>query len=187
VLNLDDHGLDIVGHINSGLPSFGLPDVTGDAFIDLVGGAIGVMLVGFAEGLGAAKTYAARGGYDIDANKELLGLGVANVGSGLASGMVVNGSLSKTAVNGSAGAKSQLSPLTAAVLTLVTLLFLTGIFEKLPEETLAAIVVRRRRRARGRRVAAPAVAGAARTPGPRLPSDQPGRTSSAPSPRWSAC
>ena len=99
------------------------------------------MLVGFAEGLGAAKTYAAKEGYDIDANKELLGLGVANVGAGLGSGMVVNGSLSKTAVNGSAGAKSQLSPLTAAVLTLVTLLFLTGIFEKLPEATLAAIVV----------------------------------------------
>ena len=99
------------------------------------------MLVGFAEGLGAAKTYAAKEGYDIDANRELLGLGVANLGAGLASGMVVNGSLSKTAVNGSAGAKSQLSPLTAAVLTLVTLLFLTGLFEKLPEATLAAIVV----------------------------------------------
>ena len=57
------------------------------------------------------------------------------------SGMVVNGSLSKTAVNGSAGARSQLSGLTAAALTLVTLLFLTGLFEQLPEATLAAIVI----------------------------------------------
>ena len=63
------------------------------------------MLVGFAEGLGAAKTYAARAGYDIDSNRELLGLGVSNLGAGLASGMVVNGSLSKTAVNGGAGAR----------------------------------------------------------------------------------
>ena len=55
--------------------------------------------------------------------------------------MVVNGSLSKTAVNGGAGARSQVSGLTAAVLTLVTLLFLTGLFEKLPEATLAAIVI----------------------------------------------
>ena len=141
VLDLEDDGLAIVGHIDSGLPSLGLPDVSGDAFIDLLGASVAVMLVGFAEGLGAAKTYAAKEGYDIDANKELLGLGVANIGSGLGSGMVVNGSLSKTAVNGSAGAKSQLSPLTAAVLTLVTLLFLTGIFEKLPEATLAAIVI----------------------------------------------
>ena len=54
--------------------------------------------------------------------------------------MVVNGSLSKTAVNGAAGARSQVSGITAAVLALVTLLFLTGLFEKLPDATLAAIV-----------------------------------------------
>src|SRR5207237_3220481 len=60
---------------------------------------------------------------------------------GLSSGMVVNGSLSKTAVNGSAGAHSQLSGLVVAALTVVTLLFLTGLFEDLPEATLAAIVI----------------------------------------------
>jgi MFS superfamily sulfate permease-like transporter len=70
---------------------------------------LGVLLIGFAEGLGAAKTYAAKAGYDIDTNRELLGLGAANLGAGLTSGMVVNGSLSKTAVNGGAGAKSQVS------------------------------------------------------------------------------
>ena len=99
------------------------------------------MLVGFAEGLGAAKTYAAREHYEIDPNRELLGLGAANLGSGLCSGMVVNGSLSKTAVNGSAGARSQMSGIVVAVLTVVTLLFLTGLFEDLPEATLAAVVI----------------------------------------------
>ena len=141
LLGLDDDGLDIVGTIQSGLPDLGLPDVSGNDFLTLLAAAVGVMLVGFAEGLGAAKTYAAREGYDVDANRELVGLGVANLGAGLASGMVVNGSLSKTAVNGGAGAKSQISGLTAAVLTVVTLLFLTGLFEKLPEATLAAVVV----------------------------------------------
>ena len=68
--------------------------------------------------------------------------------------MVVNGSLSKTAVNGSAGAKSQLSGLVVAVLTIVTLLFLTGLFEELPEATLAAVVIAARRRARRHRGAA---------------------------------
>ena len=140
LLHLDDHGLAIVGHIDAGLPEVGLPDVSGH-FADLLGGAVGVMLVGFAEGLGAAKTYAAKDGYDIEPNRELLGLGAANLGSGLASGMVVNGSLSKTAVNGSAGARSQVSGLTVAALALLTLLFLTGLFEKLPEATLAAIVI----------------------------------------------
>jgi anti-anti-sigma factor len=55
--------------------------------------------------------------------------------------MVVNGSLSKTAVNGSAGARSQVSGLVVAALTVVTLLFLTGLFESLPEATLAAVVI----------------------------------------------
>ncbi len=100
-----------------------------------------IMLVGFAEGLGAAKTYAARAHYEVDANRELIGLGAANIGSGLMSGMVVNGSLSKTAVNGSAGARSQVSGLVVAVLTVVTLLFLTPLFEDLPEATLAAVVI----------------------------------------------
>lgn len=141
LLGLDDRGLEIVGHIDAGLPELGLPDVSGPQFLDLLGAAAGVMLVGFAEGLGAAKTYAARDGYDIDPDRELLGLGTANLGAGLTAGMVVNGSLSKTAVNGSAGARSQLSTATAAVLTVLTLLFLTGLFERLPQATLAAIVV----------------------------------------------
>jgi MFS superfamily sulfate permease-like transporter len=55
--------------------------------------------------------------------------------------MVVNGSLSKTAVNGGAGARTQLSGLVVAVLTVVTLLVLTGLFEQLPEATLAAVVI----------------------------------------------
>lgn len=141
LLGLDGHGLAIVGHIDAGLPEIGVPDVSGSEFRDLVAAAVGVMLVGFAEGLGAAKTYAAKSGYDIDPNRELLGLGVSNLGAGMASGMVVNGSLSKTAVNGSAGAKSQVSAVTAALLTLLTLLFLTRLFADLPEATLAAIVI----------------------------------------------
>ena len=141
LLDLDEHGVAIVGSIESGLPSLGLPDVGGGDYLTLFGVSVGVLLVGYAEGLGAAKTYAAKAGYDIDPNRELVGLGAANLGAGLASGMVVNGSLSKTAVNGGAGAKSQLSSMTVAALTVITLLFLTGLFEQLPEATLAAVVI----------------------------------------------
>jgi SulP family sulfate permease len=142
LFDLQARGVDIVGEIDSGLPSFGLPDVGGlQNYLDLTGPAVGVLLIGFAEGLGAAKTYAARAGYQVLPNRELVGLGVANLGSGLCSGMVVNGSLSKTAVNGAAGARSQLSGLVVAVLTLLTLLFLTGLFEQLPEATLSAVVI----------------------------------------------
>ena len=139
--DLDDRGVAIVGEIKSGLPSLGLPDLGLSEAGQLIPGAVGIMLVGFAEGLGAAKTYAEQRHYDIDANRELLGLGGANVAAGLAGGMVVNGSLSKTAVNGAAGAHTQLSGLVVAAMTVITLLFLTGLFEQLPEATLAAVVI----------------------------------------------
>jgi sulfate permease, SulP family len=80
----------IVGEIESGLPSLGLPDATLDHYLGIAPAALGLMLVGFAEGLGAGKTYAARHHYEIDANRELIGLGAANLGSGISGGMVVN-------------------------------------------------------------------------------------------------
>ncbi|GAA3947391.1 SulP family inorganic anion transporter [Gordonia caeni] len=142
VLGLDEHGVKIVGHIDPGLPDLGLPAGVGFSdYLSLVVPAAGVVIIGFAEGLGAAKTYAAKEGYPIDSNRELIGLGSANLGAGLCSGMVVNGSLSKTAVNGGAGARTQVSGLVVAALTVLTLLFLTGLFESLPEATLAAVVI----------------------------------------------
>lgn len=141
LLGLEDKGVAIVGTIEAGLPSVGFPDLGWSDYTGLVASAVGILLVGFAEGLGAAKTYATRDHYTVDPNRELIGLGAANFGSGLASGMVVNGSLSKTAVNGAAGARTQASGLLVAVLTVVTLLFLTGLFENLPEATLAAVVI----------------------------------------------
>ena len=136
-------GLDVptVGSIGSGLPSFGLPDVGLGDVGRLAAGGIGVMLVAFAEGLAAAKAFATRDDQRIDANRELVALGGANLASGLCSGMVVSGSLSKTAVNASAGARTQLSTLLAAGLAVLALLFLTGLFEDLPQATLAAIVI----------------------------------------------
>jgi high affinity sulfate transporter 1 len=136
-------GLDVptVGSIPSGLPSLGLPDIGfGDAGA-LAAGGIGVMLVAFAEGLGAAKAFAGGTDQRVDANRELIALGGANLAAGMSSGMVVSGSLSKTAVNASAGARSQVSTMLAAGLTVVVLLFFTGLFEDLPEATLGAVVI----------------------------------------------
>ena len=136
-------GLDVrtVGSIASGLPTLGLPDVGLGDSARLAGGAVGVMLIAFTEGLGAAKTFAADRDPRIDANRELIALGGANLAAGLSSGMVVSGSLSKTAVNASAGARTQVSGLLAAALTVVVLLFLTAPFADLPEATLAAVVI----------------------------------------------
>jgi sulfate permease, SulP family len=125
----------------SGLPSLGLPDIALADFGRLAGGGIGVMLIAFAEGLGAAKAYAGRDDRRVDASRELVALGGANLAAGVSGGMVVSGSLSKTAVNASAGARTQASGLLAAGLTVVALLFLTGLFEDLPAATLAAVVI----------------------------------------------
>lgn len=141
VFALDERGVAIVGEVQAGLPTAGVPDVAVADIPLMLSGAAGVMLVGFAEGLGAAKTYARKHGYRIDPNRELVGLGAANLGAGFFSGMVVNGSLSKTAVNGGAGARSQLSGYVVALLTVFTLLFLTGLFEQLPDAVLAAVVI----------------------------------------------
>ncbi len=142
VFDLDQHGVAIVGHVEAGLPSIGLPHGLGlSDYLATSASAFGVMLVGFGEGLAAARTYATRDHYDIDANRELIGLGAANLGAGLCQGMVVSGGLSKTAVNASAGARSEISGITAALAAVVTLLFLTGLFEDLPEATLGAVVI----------------------------------------------
>ncbi|MFL5881244.1 MAG: SulP family inorganic anion transporter, partial [Actinomycetota bacterium] len=101
LFDLDRHGAAIVGKIQPGLPALGLPGVAAVDYLKFAPVAVGILLVGFAEGLGAAKTYAARDGYQVSPNRELVGLGAANLAAGVSSGMVVNGSLSKTAVNGS--------------------------------------------------------------------------------------
>ncbi|GAA2286774.1 SulP family inorganic anion transporter [Actinomadura luteofluorescens] len=139
--DLEDRGVAVVGAIETGPPSFGLPDVSVHDLGALAAGSVGVLLVAFAEGLGAAKSYAVRDHYEVDADRELIGLGAAGLGAGLSSGMVVNGSLSKTAVNWTAGARTQLSGVFVALLTVITLLFLTGLFERLPEAVLAGVVV----------------------------------------------
>jgi SulP family sulfate permease len=141
LFDLGAHGVATVGSIDPGLPSLSVPDISLDRFGGLTAAALGVMLVGFAESLGTAKTYAQRDNREIDPNRELIGLGAANLGAGISGGFAVNGSLSKTAVNSTAGGRTQLVGLIAAGLTMLTLLFLTGYFEKLPVATLAAVVI----------------------------------------------
>lgn len=141
IFDLDAHGVAIVGSIDSGLPSLAVPDVGLDRFGGLAAAALGVMLVGFAESLGTAKAFAKNQQVVIDPNRELIGLGAANLGVGVSGGFAVNGSLSKTAVNSGAGGRTQLAGLIVAGLTLLTLQFLAGYFESLPLATLAAVVI----------------------------------------------
>ncbi len=142
MFGFEDLGIHIVGEIPAGLPPLGIPAwPEGVPLGDLVLGALAVTIVAYAESLAAAKTYARKHNYVVDANQELIGLGVANLGAGISQGFVVDGSLSKTAAGDGAGQKTQMAGLVAAILTIITLLFLTGLFFNLPEATLGAIVV----------------------------------------------
>jgi len=134
-------GISVVGELPSGLPQFALPDFNPATLRNLVPGALAIVLVGYAEALGGAKAAALQGGGNIDPNQELIAHGPANILSGLFGGFLVVGSLSKTSVAMSAGARTQLANLVAAVFCFLTLVFLTPLFRGMPHPALAAIVV----------------------------------------------
>ena len=131
----------IVGDIPQGLPAVGIPDFTSSQVGGLVAGGLAVALVGFSEGYGAASSFARKYGDRLESNQEFIAYGASNVGAGLTSGMVVGGSLSKSAAADSAKAKSQMSNVINAALVVLTLLFLAPLFESLPAATLAAVVI----------------------------------------------
>jgi SulP family sulfate permease len=131
----------VVGHIPQGLPAVGMPDLSSSDIAGLIAGGLAVALIGFSESYGAASSFARKYGDRLDNNQEFIALGASNIGAGLTSGMVVGGSLSKSAANDSAKAKSQISNVVLAVLVVLTLLFLAPFFESLPEATLAAVVI----------------------------------------------
>jgi SulP family sulfate permease len=134
-------GISVAGHIPSGLPRLELPKFDPAVLRELAPGALAIVLVGYAEALGAAKAAAAENGGDIDPNQELVAHGPANILSGLFGGFLVVGSLSKTSVAIAAGARSQVANLVAAVFCIFTLILLTPLFRNMPEPALAAIVI----------------------------------------------
>jgi len=141
ILGLQHHGVHLVGNIPSGLPSLKLPRVTWSEAMELIPASIGLALVLYAEALGAARTFAIKNGYDIDPNKELYALGLANVFAGFFGGMNVGGGTSGTAMNDSSGARTEVSTMVSSGVVILTLLFLTRFFRDLPEAVLAAIVI----------------------------------------------
>ncbi len=147
VFSLSVHGVAVVGKIPTGLPSFVLPDIRPEYLWTLLPrwallpGALGIALVIYTEGLGAANAFASKHDYEVNPNQELISYGVANLGSAMLGGLPAGGSLSQSSVNDSAGAKSSLSLIVAAAMGLITVVALTPLFTALPEAVLAAIIV----------------------------------------------
>lgn len=137
----DDAGLRLVGAIPSGLPTPHIPDVSAGDIAALLPVAAGIALVGYSDNVLTARSIAARHGYKIDANQELLALGLTNLTSGFSQGFPLSSSASRTAVPAALGSKTQLVSLVAAGFVVVTLVSARSLLAEIPRAALAAVIV----------------------------------------------
>lgn len=141
LFHLADHGVAVVGDIPAGLPPLGVPSIGGSQVIDLLPSAVVIVIIGLMESFAVAKVYARRHRYDIDANREALGIGAANIAAGITGAYPVAGGFARTAVNDSSGAQTQWAALTAALTVGASTFFLTPLFASLPQAALGAIIL----------------------------------------------
>ncbi|HEY7615045.1 MAG TPA: SulP family inorganic anion transporter [Gemmatimonadales bacterium] len=139
LLGLEARGVETVGEIPRGLPSFVPPDLA--LVAALWPGALGIALMSFTETIAAARAFGAPGDPPLMPNRELLATGLANAGAGVWGSMPSGGGTSQTAVNRLAGAQSQLAGLVTAGATLLTMLLLAGPMGLMPQATLAGVVI----------------------------------------------
>ncbi|OAY46018.1 sulfate transporter 4.1, chloroplastic isoform X1 [Manihot esculenta] len=132
--------ISLVGEIPQGLPSFSVPKGFGYAK-SLIPTAMLITGVAILESVGIAKALAAKNGYELDSSQELFGLGLANILGSFFSAYPATGSFSRSAVNNESGAKTGLSGIVTGILMGCALLFLTPLFEYIPQCSLAAIVI----------------------------------------------
>jgi len=110
---LHKHGVNIVGSVPGGLPASSLSPPGGETLWALAPSALAIGPVGFMESIAVAKVYAGRHRYEIDANRELIGLGLANIAGAFFSAYPTTGGFSQTAMNDEAGVQTTLAGLIA--------------------------------------------------------------------------
>lgn len=140
-LHLEQHGVAVVGTIPAGFPHLALPDLSAPHLKTIFASAIGIAIVGYSDNVLTARSFAVRHQYKIDANQELLALGLANLGNGLMQGFPVSSSGSRTVIGDSLGSKSQVFSLVALVVVVGVLLFLRPLLALFPKAALGAIVI----------------------------------------------
>ena len=139
--NLAAAGIHITGIIPEGLPSISRPSLRFrdvDGILEL---AFACFLMGYIETISAARTFALKNNYTINARQELFSLGAANFAAAFSSAFVVSGGLSQSTVNEKSGAKTPMSLIICSVALGVILLYFTGLLKNLPEVILAVIVI----------------------------------------------
>ncbi|WP_299622491.1 SulP family inorganic anion transporter [Pelagibius sp.] len=141
LLSLDQAGVSVVGAIPEGLPPLALPPLDPALWRDLLPAAVLISVVGFVESVSVAQTLAAKRRERIAPNRELIGLGAANLAAGVTGGYPVTGGFARSVVNFDAGARTPLAGVMTALGIGVTALLLTPLFQQLPKATLAATIV----------------------------------------------
>ena len=142
LFSLGDLGVAVLGVVEGGLPTLALMPVPGvDEIVTLVSGALAIVVLGYTKALAPLKRAAEYSGDRLDPNRELLAIGAANLGAGLAGGHALSASLTATSVGIGAGGKTQVGNLLAALLCVLTIVFLLPLLHDLPLGSLAAIIV----------------------------------------------
>ena len=141
-LGLYEEGVKIVKNVPEGFPSLNLPSIDMSAIGTLMPIALTIAFVGFMESIAVAKAIQAKHkNYKLDANQELMALGMANILGSFFKSFPVTGGFSRTAVNDQSGAKTGMASIISAFVIILTLLFLTKYFYYLPTAVLAAIIM----------------------------------------------
>ena len=139
--DLADRGVSLVGPLPQGFPPFTLPSVQWSDMALLVAGAVGIAVVSLTDTISTASVFAARAGQEVDGDREMIGIGAANIAAGFFQGFPVSTSGSRTAVAEQAGAKTQVTGLVGALAITLMLLVAPGLLRNLPQPTLAAVVI----------------------------------------------
>lgn len=135
------HQVTVVGAVPSGLPKLSLAFVSEGHWRLLLPSAAFIALIAYVESVAIAKVTANLSAKKIAPNQELIALGTANLASALVGGMPVAGGFSRTMVNYSAGARSQMAMLIAAGLLALAVVFCSAWFAFIPKAALAAIIL----------------------------------------------
>ncbi len=139
--DLEDHGIAVVGDVPDGLAGPAWPPFDRHAIGLLAGAAFAITFVGFLESIGIERSYARKHGYRVNANDELVALGLSNVSAGLFQGMIVTGAVTRSSIVDAAGARTQLAGAVSALIVAPLLIFWADAFSDIPLAVLAAVVV----------------------------------------------
>ena len=141
IFNLEQFDVKTIGIVDGGLPLFQTPNFEVGIIRELVVPALNLAIVSFVSMMLTARSFAAKNGYDIDADKEFMALGIANFASALSQGFAVSGADSRTAVNDATGGKTQLVSIIAAVIIGIIAIFLTAPLEFIPSAALGVVLI----------------------------------------------